>query len=89
MDKNFNPVGWFELYVDDMARAKAFYQTVFQRPLHDLPPLPSSNAPMALFDMDMNASGTVLQPKMSIGDYGFVAMVRDTEGNVIGLHSRQ
>lgn len=23
-----NPVGWFEIYVQDMARAKAFYQTV-------------------------------------------------------------
>ncbi|XOV77524.1 MAG: VOC family protein [Aestuariibacter sp.] len=24
-----NPVGWFEIYVDDMARAKAFYEQVF------------------------------------------------------------
>lgn len=24
-----NPVGWFEIYVDDMARAKAFYEAVF------------------------------------------------------------
>ena len=26
---NLNPVGWFEIYVDDMARAKAFYESVF------------------------------------------------------------
>lgn len=24
-----NPVGWFEIYVDDMERAKRFYQSVF------------------------------------------------------------
>jgi predicted enzyme related to lactoylglutathione lyase len=24
-----NPVGWFEIYVQDMARAKTFYETVF------------------------------------------------------------
>ena len=25
-----NPVGWFEIYVQDMARAKTFYEAVFQ-----------------------------------------------------------
>lgn len=25
-----NPVGWFEIYVQDMARAQTFYQAVFQ-----------------------------------------------------------
>lgn len=25
-----NPVGWFEIYVQDMPRAKAFYASVFQ-----------------------------------------------------------
>jgi predicted enzyme related to lactoylglutathione lyase len=24
-----NPVGWFEIYVQDMGRAKAFYESVF------------------------------------------------------------
>lgn len=24
-----NPVGWFEIYVNDMDRAKRFYETVF------------------------------------------------------------
>jgi predicted enzyme related to lactoylglutathione lyase len=27
---NNNPVIWFEIYVQDMARAKAFYEAVFQ-----------------------------------------------------------
>lgn len=35
------------------------------------------------------AGGKVLQAKMSIGDYGFCTMVMDTEGNTVGLHSRQ
>jgi len=25
-----NPVAWFEIYVQDMPRAKAFYEAVFQ-----------------------------------------------------------
>ena len=36
-----------------------------------------------------NAGGKVLQPKMSIGDYGFCSVVMDTEGNSIGLHSNK
>ena len=36
-----------------------------------------------------NAAGKVLQPKMSIGEYGFCSIVMDTEGNSIGLHSLQ
>ena len=31
-----NPVGWFEIYVQDMARAKTFYQAVLARPLEKL-----------------------------------------------------
>lgn len=128
MSQNFNPVGWFELYVDDMARAKKFYEAVFQRPLADLPASQSGDTQMALFTMDMSvpgcagalvksprnkpgpggtmiyftcldcaveaaraaaAGGTVCQPRVSIGEYGFIAIVQDTEGNTIGLHSRQ
>lgn len=35
------------------------------------------------------AGGKVLKPKMSIGEFGFVALLMDTEGNTIGLHSRK
>jgi len=31
-----NPVGWFEIYVDDMPRAKRFYEAVFGVPLTKL-----------------------------------------------------
>ncbi|MFK7973116.1 MAG: VOC family protein, partial [Bacteroidia bacterium] len=34
------------------------------------------------------AGGKVIKPKMSIGEFGFVAVIMDTEGNAIGLHSR-
>lgn len=34
-----------------------------------------------------SAGGKVLQPKMSIGNYGFCSIVMDTEGNAVGLHS--
>ena len=33
------------------------------------------------------ANGSVIMPKMSIGENGFIAMFADTEGNRIGLHS--
>ena len=33
--------------------------------------------------------GYVQREKMSIGKYGFIAYVVDTEGNMIGLHSMQ
>jgi len=33
------------------------------------------------------AGGQVLQEKFAIGPYGFCAVVMDTEGNAIGLHS--
>jgi len=35
------------------------------------------------------AGGRICKPKMSIGQYGFIALVADTEGNMIGLHSLQ
>lgn len=33
------------------------------------------------------AGGKLLLPKMSIGEYGFISLFIDTEGNKIGLHS--
>jgi predicted enzyme related to lactoylglutathione lyase len=33
------------------------------------------------------AGGKVVKEKFSIGQYGFIAFVEDTEGNVIGVHS--
>ena len=32
-----NPVGWFEIYVQDMARAARFYETVLDVQLTQLP----------------------------------------------------
>jgi uncharacterized protein len=63
-----NPVGWFEIYVEDMQRAKAFYEAVFQVTLEKL------NVPepeMLTFPMDMNGSGAsgalVKMPGISAG----------------------
>jgi predicted enzyme related to lactoylglutathione lyase len=33
------------------------------------------------------SGGTLQMSKMAIGEYGFISLVMDTEGNVIGLHS--
>lgn len=34
--RKYNPVGWFEIYVQDMDRAKKFYEAVFQTQLISL-----------------------------------------------------
>lgn len=121
---NSNPVGWFEIYVDDMPRAKHFYETVFATRLEKLesaglelwafPMTPDKyGAPGALVKMEgfpagrnsvlvyfscvdcaveaarvAGAGGRIQRNKMSIGDYGFIALAFDTEGNMFGLHSR-
>lgn len=51
-----NPVAWFEIYVQDMARARAFYESVFQltlQPLHD----PAHPLEMWAFPGDMASYG--------------------------------
>jgi hypothetical protein len=118
-----NPVIWFEIYVQDMARARAFYEAVFQLKLERLnnPSMEMWSFPMAMdkvgaggalvkmegvpsgpggtlvyfscADCAVEAAraaaggGRVERTKFSIGEYGFIALVRDTEGNMIGLHS--
>lgn len=37
----------------------------------------------------VTAGGKLFKPKMSIGQYGFIALITDSEGNMIGLHSMQ
>ena len=33
--------------------------------------------------------GRMEKAKQSIGEYGFISLVYDTEGNMMGLHSRK
>ena len=118
-----NPVGWFEIYVQDMSRAKTFYESVFAARLEKLesPGMEMWTFPMqpegrgaagALVKMEGNPSGgnstvvyfmcddcaveakraaekggKIFKDKLSIGEHGFIALVTDTEGNMIGLHS--
>ncbi len=124
-----NPIGWFEIYVQDLPRAKTFYETVFQgtlAPLGQPDPKDPSGMEMWAFPSSMESygapgalvkmagmpsggnstlvyfacddcgveagraaahGGKVFKDKMSIGEYGFIALVNDTEGNLIGLHS--
>ena len=35
------------------------------------------------------AGGKIIKAKTSIGEFGFVTVLMDTEGNTIGLHSRK
>lgn len=118
---NTNAAGWFEIYVQDLVRARRFYEGVLGRPLHPLPGID-----MLLFDQDRSRygaagalvshssvasggnstviyfscadcaveesriaefGGTVVRPKISIGQFGFVTLARDPDGNLFGLHS--
>jgi uncharacterized protein len=31
--------------------------------------------------------GVIIKPRLSIGEHGFIGIIKDTEGNVVGLHS--
>lgn len=31
--------------------------------------------------------GKIIRPKLQVGDFGFIALIEDTEGNMIGLRS--
>jgi len=120
---SINPIIWCEIYVQDMPRAKAFYECVFQFKLEQLnnPQIEMWSFAMAmdkvgaggaLVKMDGVPSGgnstivyfscadcaveaarvavhggQVAREKFSIAEYGFIALVVDTEGNMIGLHS--
>jgi len=120
-----NPVGWFEIYVEDIDRATKFYEAVLGTKLERLE-APMENLEMMAFPMSMGepgaagalcrmdgvkpggggtliyfstedcgveasriegAGGEVQMPKTAIGQYGFIAMGIDTEGNLFGLHS--
>lgn len=121
-----NPVGWFEIYVDDIDRARCFYQSVFEVELEKLENPTDTPMEMWSFGSDMeaygasgalvkmdgcgagknstvvyfscqdcaqeasrvaSAGGKLLSEKFPIGEYGFIALALDTEGNQFGMHS--
>ncbi len=52
-----NPVGWFEIYVSDMKRAAAFYESVFQVQLTHLVDASNTVTEMKTFPSDMEKYG--------------------------------
>lgn len=120
-----NAIGWFDIYVDDLDRATAFYETVMGQKLEPLGD-PTGENRMMSFPADMSAygaggalsqsehakpgvggtiiyfssedcaveegrvaaaGGQVARPKFSIGEFGFVSLCMDTEGNMFGIAS--
>jgi len=123
-----NALNWFEIPVNDFARAKKFYETIFgyQMPemqmgdglmgffLYDMPAgkvggaivynpsfyTPSENGSLIYLncqpDLQIviekveNAGGKILKGKTMISEeqnLGFWALINDSEGNRIALHS--
>lgn len=60
-----NPVGWFEIYVEDLKRAKKFYETVFATQLSLLEsPLPEVEMwCFPMFENQPGASGALVKMK--------------------------
>lgn len=123
MSDKMNAVNWFEIPVNDLERAKAFYEHVLglELSLNEMGPLkmawfpmnqgapgstgslvkadhyaPSMQGSMVYFTVQSiedackrieEKGGEVLNPKMSIGEYGFVAHFKDCEGNRVALHA--
>ncbi|MEL6606699.1 MAG: VOC family protein [Bacteroidota bacterium] len=56
--KNGSPVVWFEIYTDDLQRARKFYETVLQVELTELPSPISDKLQMLAFPNNMEAHGT-------------------------------
>lgn len=127
--KTTNPIVWFEIYVDDIKRARKFYEHVLDLELIELPIPESLNEEMIMlaFPSEMDgpgasgslvemkgvkaggnstivyfasddcsieearveaAGGRILKSKESLGEYGFMVLAFDTEGNVFGIHSQ-
>ena len=60
-----NPVNWFEIYVQDLDRAKAFYEAVLGIELNPLPGAPTANlacwlSPRNLSPMEQAAPWSML-----------------------------
>jgi len=120
-----HPVNWFEIFVQDMARAKTFYEAVFGFELTHLvgtefemwafpprqdglgasgslikiPGYPSGGNSVVVYfscadcaaeaEKAAQSGGQIETGKKSVGQYGHIALIIDTEGNIIGLHSMQ
>ncbi|MEP3783972.1 VOC family protein [Ascidiaceihabitans sp.] len=120
-----NAVGWFDIYVNDLKRATAFYEAVLDTKLEQMGD-PTGESQMMSFPADMaaygaggaltkaphagpgvggtiayfsvedcainearvvEAGGVVARSKFSIGDFGWIVLIMDTEGNMFGLNS--
>ncbi len=59
MENQGNPIVWFEIYVDNMERAKAFYESVFQTKLekYSSPAATDGGLEMWGFNGSMNSFG--------------------------------
>jgi predicted enzyme related to lactoylglutathione lyase len=117
-----NALSWFEIFVNELDRACAFYERVLGirlrredflgQPMAIFPQeeggvggalvrdagnpvgaggtmvyLDATGKLDACLDRVPGAGGVVVRPRTSIGRAGFIALVRDSEGNTVGLHS--
>ena len=117
-----NPVGWFEIPVTDLTRARTFYESLLGIELsqqnvlgYDMCFIPmdmdKKGAAGALTTEDVQkpgaqgtivyftcpdiegalkrattTGGSVVMPLTNINEFGEMALVKDSEGNVVGLH---
>jgi hypothetical protein len=125
--RNLDKVIFFEIPADNLARARAFYSTVFDWKMNEIPQMhytqvgtveadslgvrgkpkePGAinggmlqrhdsvkypviyisvkNIDEAAATIEKNG-GKIIQPRTPVGNFGFAAYFKDTEGNVVGL----
>jgi predicted enzyme related to lactoylglutathione lyase len=115
-------LNWFEIFVEDMPRAVAFYEGSLSLELKEelfggMPfgifpaegsgvrgalvkhPVRCPSAEGAIVYLNVagqldevlrrvpESGGAVMLAKTDIGEPGHIALIRDTEGNVVGLHA--
>lgn len=82
-----NPVVWFEIYVNDMARAVGFYESVFQFKLTEMPAPGDDPMEMMSFPGDMEtkaaASGALVRMEgFSGGGQGTIVYFNSSDCSV-------
>jgi len=102
MNSKENAINWFEIPVADLARAKKFYESIFDiempemvvgdQKMYTFPYEPGGSTISGAIDKVIEkieaAGGKVLLPKTEISpEIGHFCFFNDTEGNRMALHA--
>lgn len=85
MEELKSAINWFEIPATDFDRAVRFYSDIYA---FDMPTRDMGHIKMGFFQHQQGAGGTIVMGKTQIApEIGYFAIIDDTEGNRIYLHS--